>query len=193
LFDPGESATVGATPDYRFWMAHEHTFLAWIRTGRARTGGSNRHARESAARGMMHAMGRLYMLLFALEVLLVVLALISVLSAEDGDVRALPRFVWIILILLFPIVGSITYFAVGRPLTTAARPGWRIGGGFPEATRPPRAPDDDPAFLASLEQKSRREDQEMLRQWEADLRRREEELRQEKLREKKEDTTGSEA
>jgi hypothetical protein len=135
----------------------------------------------------MHAMGRLYMFLFALEILLVVLALISLLSAEDGDVRALPRFVWIIVILLFPLVGSIVYFAVGRPVTTTPRATWRPGGGFPEATRPPRAPDDDPAFLAGLEAKSRREDREMLRQWEADLRRREDELR------KKEDTTGSES
>jgi hypothetical protein len=136
---------------------------------------------------MMHAMGRLYMLMFALDVLLVVLALISVLSAEDGDVRALPRFIWVILILLFPYVGPIVYFAVGRPVTTASRSTWRAGGGFPEATRPSRAPDDDPAFLARLQDRSRREDEQMLRQWEADLRRREEELR------RKQDTTGTEA
>lgn len=136
---------------------------------------------------MMHAMGRFYMLMFALEILLVVLALISCLSAQDDEVRALPRFVWIILILLFPIVGSVVYFAVGRPLTTAPRTTWRAGGGFPEATRPVRAPDDDPEFLARLERQSRRDDAEMLRQWEADLRRREDELRE------KQDPTGTEA
>lgn len=38
------------------------------------------------------------------------------------------------------------------------------------------APDDDPAFLRSVE-RSRRDDQEMFSKWEADLRRREEELR----------------
>ncbi|MBC9004684.1 hypothetical protein H9X94_22310, partial [Micromonospora aurantiaca] len=37
--------------------------------------------------------------------------------------------------------------------------------------------DDDPEFLASLDERSRREDQERLRLWEEDLRRREEELR----------------
>jgi hypothetical protein len=136
---------------------------------------------------MMHAMGRLYMLVFALEVLLVVLALISCLSAQDDEVRALPRFVWLIIILLFPIVGSIVYFAVGRPVRTAPRPGWRVGGGFPEASRPAPAPDDDPAFLARLEEQSRREDEKLLRQWEEDLRRREQELR------KEEDTKGSDA
>jgi hypothetical protein len=121
------------------------------------------------------------MLFFALEVLLVVLALISCLSAETDEVRALPRFVWIIVILLFPLIGSITYFAVGRPLKAAAREGHtRPGSGFPEATRRrrPPAPDDDPEFLRSIEARSKKkEDEELLRRWEEDLRRREGELR----------------
>ena len=126
---------------------------------------------------MMHGMGRLYMLLFALEILLVVLALISCLSAEDGDVRALPRFVWIIVILLFPLVGSIVYFAVGRPVTSTPRTSRPMGGGLPESSRPRRAPDDDPEFLRKLDEQARKQDEEMLRQWEADLRQREEKLR----------------
>ena len=43
--------------------------------------------------------------------------------------------------LLFPIVGSIVYFAVGRPVRTAPSSTWRAGGGFPESTRPARAPE----------------------------------------------------
>ena len=136
---------------------------------------------------MMHAMGRLYMLFFGLEMLLVILALISCLSAEEGDLRALPRIVWVIVILLFPLVGSITYFVAGRPVTTAPKSTWRAGGGFPESTRPARAPDDDPAFLARLEEKTRRDDEDLLRKWEADLRRREEDLR------KKEEAPGGDA
>ena len=138
---------------------------------------------------MIRAMGRLYMLMFALEILLVVVALISCLSAQDDEVRALPRFVWIILILLFPIVGSVVYFAVGRPVQTAPRSTWQAGRGFPEATRPApaKAPDDDPEFLAQLERQARRDDAELLRQWEADLRRREDELRN------KEESPGTEA
>jgi hypothetical protein len=127
---------------------------------------------------MMHAMGRLYILLFGLEILLMVLALISCLSAEDGEVRALPRFVWVIVILLFPLVGSIVYFAVGRPLTTAPRSAWAAGGGFPEATRPRGvAPDDDPEFLSRLDRQQKREHEQLLQRWEDDLRRREEDLR----------------
>jgi hypothetical protein len=124
-------------------------------------------------------MARLYMVFFALEVLLVVLALISCLSAEEGEVRALPRIIWVILILLFPLVGSIVYFAAGRPVTAGQRQTWRPGSGFPEASRPPRqiAPDDDPEFLRTLDRQGKRQDEDMLRRWEEDLRRREDELR----------------
>jgi Phospholipase_D-nuclease N-terminal len=123
-------------------------------------------------------MARLYMLFFALEVLLVVLALISCLSAEEGEVRALPRVIWVIMILLFPLVGSIVYFAAGRPLAAGQRQTWRPGDGFPEAARPRRiAPDDDPEFLRAIDRQSRRDDEDMLRRWEDDLRRREDELR----------------
>jgi hypothetical protein len=91
----------------------------------------------------------------------------------------------VILILLFPLVGSIVYFAVGRPMTTTPRrETWRPGNGFPEVARPTRsvAPDDDPAFLRNLEQQTRRDDAELLRRWEEDLKRRENDLR------KREDT-----
>jgi putative membrane protein len=38
-FDPSDVRTVGTTPDYRFSLANERTFLAWIRTGLALVGG----------------------------------------------------------------------------------------------------------------------------------------------------------
>ncbi len=134
-------------------------------------------------------MARLYMLLFALEILLMVLALISCLSAEEGELRALPRIVWVIIILLFPLVGSIVYFAAGRPVTTRpARDHWRPGNGFSEDTRPKRtlAPDDDPEFLKTIQQQNK-DDTDLLRQWEEDLKRRESDLR------KKEDTPPSDS
>lgn len=34
-FDPSEVRSVGTTPDYRFSLANERTFLAWLRTGLA--------------------------------------------------------------------------------------------------------------------------------------------------------------
>lgn len=38
-FDPEELRSVGTTPDYRFSLANERTFLAWLRTGLALVAG----------------------------------------------------------------------------------------------------------------------------------------------------------
>ncbi|MEE6257510.1 YidH family protein [Plantactinospora sonchi] len=38
-FDPQELRDVGQTPDYRFSLANERTFLAWLRTGLALVAG----------------------------------------------------------------------------------------------------------------------------------------------------------
>src|SRR3954466_2653843 len=38
-FDPSALRAVGQTPDYRFSLANERTFLAWLRTGLALVGG----------------------------------------------------------------------------------------------------------------------------------------------------------
>jgi hypothetical protein len=125
-------------------------------------------------------MVRVYLLLFVLEIVLAVVALISCLSAEDDELRALPRLAWVILIVLFPLVGAIVYFAAGRPLPVDHRPGvWRAAGAHPEPTRPRTlAPDDDPDFLRQLDRQGKRDDEDMLKRWEADLRRREAELRE---------------
>ncbi|MFG1672863.1 PLD nuclease N-terminal domain-containing protein [Micromonospora sp. NPDC049282] len=118
-------------------------------------------------------MARLYVLLFLVQVVLAVCALISCLSAEDGQVKALPRLVWVLVILFFPLVGSIAWFVAGRERPT----GVTASGGPAAPARRPIAPDDDPDFLASLDERSRTEDRERLQRWEDDLRRREEELR----------------
>ncbi|MGR6317709.1 PLDc N-terminal domain-containing protein [Micromonospora soli] len=125
-------------------------------------------------------MVRLYGLLFLAEVVLAICALISCLSAEEGEIRALPRIAWVLIILFFPLVGSIAWFVAGRePGGQRPRTAWPMGNGFSEQDRRrrPVAPDDDPEFLSRLAERSRRDDQELLRRWEEDLRRREEDLR----------------
>ncbi|MEU1585391.1 PLD nuclease N-terminal domain-containing protein [Micromonospora sp. NPDC005710] len=120
-------------------------------------------------------MARLGVLLFLVQIVLAVCALISCLSAEEGQIRALPRIAWVLIILFFPLVGSIAWFIVGRETSPGARKGWPGGT---ERQRPrPVAPDDDPEFLSSMQDRAKNEDQELFRRWEEDLRRREDDLR----------------
>jgi putative membrane protein len=69
-FDPDEVREVGSTPDYRFSLANERTFLSWIRTGLALIGGGLAvagflpplhipHLREGLAVGLMALGGAL--------------------------------------------------------------------------------------------------------------------------------------
>lgn len=123
-------------------------------------------------------MFRAAVLLSLASVLLAALALISCLSVEDKrEIRSMPRFAWVIAILLAPLVGSIAWFTLGRPRPVGTPgPSWRSATGMPESPRP-RAPDDDPDFLRTLDQTLRTSDEELLRKWEEDLKRREEEQR----------------
>jgi Phospholipase_D-nuclease N-terminal len=115
------------------------------------------------------------------ELGLLVFCLIECIQAPEGEIRALPRWAWIVLILLVPLVGGIAWLVAGRPLR---RPGagrtaaWPSGptAGFPEYQRPPRGPDDDSEFLAGIG-RADREHEDVLRRWEEDLRHREEKLK----------------
>jgi hypothetical protein len=132
---------------------------------------------------MISAMPRLFVLFALATLALLVIALIDCLSCESYEIRALPKAVWVVIILLFSPVGAIAWFVAGRPPREAASPSgtWRPGVGLPERSRPrPLAPDDDPEFLSDLGARTRRDDEDLLRRWEEDLRRREEELRQRK-------------
>jgi len=122
---------------------------------------------------------RLYGLFFLVDLALLVVALIDCLSTDEYQVRNLPKVAWVFLILLFSPVGPIVWFVAGRPEKHSAsnRRQWSPGRGFPENERPRTlAPDDDPEFLRRTS-RSRRDDEELFSKWEADLRRREEELR----------------
>jgi hypothetical protein len=124
-------------------------------------------------------MGRLLPLYALIHIALVVIALIDCLSSDESEIRALPKVIWVFLILLFAPIGPIVWFVAGRPQRAkAASNSWAPGGGFPESTRPKRpiAPDDDPEFLRGIAKPSK-EDDAMFKQWEEDLRRREDELR----------------
>jgi Phospholipase_D-nuclease N-terminal len=124
-----------------------------------------------------------------LEVGLLIFCLIEAIQTPSGEARNLPRGVWILLILFFPIIGGIAWLVAGRPVAPRRSPEWRTGAGFPEHQRArpsgpfgtagpvgPVGPDDDPDFLREMRTVNA-EQEETLKRWEADLRRREEEQR----------------
>jgi hypothetical protein len=130
----------------------------------------------------------LRVLMILVPLALSIYAFIDCITTEERDVRYIPKPLWAVLVLLFPVVGSISWLLVGRKRAPAAetRHSWV-------------APDDNPEFLKSLGgQNEPKDDAERaegaqpevqpapepqpddtarLKDWEADLERREEELR----------------
>ncbi|GAA3797088.1 PLD nuclease N-terminal domain-containing protein [Cellulomonas soli] len=118
---------------------------------------------------------------FLVEIALLVYCLIDCIQTDEYRVRNLPKTVWVILIVILPLVGGIAWLVAGRP-EGARRTGRDVPwpstatAGFPEYERPRRfAPDDDPEFLASV-RRSDDQHEKMLRDWEAQLREREQRL-----------------
>ena len=107
-------------------------------------------------------MVRLFVFLAAVQLVLLVLALIGSLSADR--VRNMPRALCVLVILFVPLVGPLAYFLWGRPLPPPTE-----GGPARRPARRPAAPDDDPDFLRSVDTEQSRRDRELLAQWERDL------------------------
>jgi hypothetical protein len=120
--------------------------------------------------------------LFLLVLALWIYAFIDCLNTPEEEVRGLPKAVWVIIILLFGevLVGPVAWLLAGKVRRSPA------GGPASGAPSPGRrtewvAPDDNPEFLKSLKDGTARakdpDDEQLLRDWEADLRRREDELK----------------
>lgn len=112
---------------------------------------------------------------FLLILALWIYAFIDCLNTPEEEVRHLPKVAWVIIVLLFGevLIGPVAWLVAGknRPALAGA------GGGSPAGRRQEWvAPDDNPEFLKSLREENKK-DEELLKDWEADLRRREEELR----------------
>ncbi len=125
----------------------------------------------------------LRLLPFIVVLALWIWAFIDCLTTPEEEVRHLPKVVWVLIILFFGevLLGPIAWLVAGRQRGPGrGQPGpadWSTG--HPPQERPrgrSMAPDDDPEFLASLKKDNQKHEQ-LLAQWEADLRRREEELR----------------
>lgn len=70
-------------------------------------------------------------------------AAFDIMQSDRDEVRVLPRGVWLLIDIVFPVIGAIAWFVAGRPSAPLAP------GGSLEAPGP-RGPDDDPDFLRKL-------------------------------------------
>lgn len=74
--------------------------------------------------------------------------IVDVVRAPGPAVRALPKTVWFLIVVVAPLVGGLAWLAFGRPrYATQPRP-W---------SRRQVAPDDDPRFLRELDEQAWRE------------------------------------
>jgi hypothetical protein len=102
-------------------------------------------------------MVKVWLTLGIVVVLMTVYALVECVIFDRNRIRGLPRWVWIFVIVLVPVVGSLLWLIVGRG---------RSGAGGSRVMRSV-APDDDPDFLKSLGRDRLQE--ERIRQMEQEL------------------------
>jgi hypothetical protein len=128
-------------------------------------------------------------LLFIVVLVLWLYCLLDAITSDQDAVRTLPKVAWVLIVLFTFELGAVLWLVFGRPRRAVAGSTGTPGRGrseawsgtirpFPTGGRPgQRAPDDDPEFLAGLNRRANDEHKQLLDQWEADLRRREDELR----------------
>ncbi len=63
---------------------------------------------------------------------------IDVAQSRAYQVRLMPKWLWAVVVIFLPVIGSISWLLWGRGLPPSKR------------SEPMKAPDDDPDFLASL-------------------------------------------
>ncbi|MFD5420447.1 PLD nuclease N-terminal domain-containing protein [Streptomyces sp. NPDC127069] len=86
---------------------------------------------------------------FLLILALTIYAFIDCLNTPEEEVKSLPKGVWVLIILLFSIVGPVVWLLAGKKRTAAGGAGGFGGGGRARRTQWV-APDDNPEFLRSL-------------------------------------------
>ena len=98
---------------------------------------------------------------FALVVGLTLYTLLDALRTHQDQMRTFPKWLWIIAVIFFPVVGPLLWLLLGRPRAVRA-PKTQQGGGFTGSRRgtPPPAtssPDEDEEYLRWLKTKADRQ------------------------------------
>lgn len=81
-------------------------------------------------------MGRVILIIAV--IMLTIYCVVEVAQSRKYEVRKLPKWLWAFAVIAVPVVGPLSWLALGRPLTQVRQP---IGN---------RAPDDDEDFLRGI-------------------------------------------
>lgn len=101
-----------------------------------------------------------------------VYCLVDLIGTRDDRVRNLPKVGWIVIVLFFPLVGSIAWLIAGRPQAQPSpRPEQRAAPGLSEYERPGRFAAADPEKDAEFLRQVRERAEEQRRAYEARKRR----------------------
>ena len=105
-----------------------------------------------------------------------VFCLVQLISTPGDRVRHLPKVAWVLLVLFFPLIGSIAWLVAGRPQKSASRRSAyeREQPQFPEYDRPGRAAAGDPAKDEEFLRRVRERAEEQRKRYEAERKKEEE-------------------
>jgi len=92
-------------------------------------------------------MGRF--LLYAIPAIVTLYALIDCILIPGALARSLPKWVWLVVIVLVPFFGAVGWLLAGRPAREPVQAG-AVGRVVSRRPRGSVAPDDDPTFLRKL-------------------------------------------
>ena len=98
------------------------------------------------------------------EVVLLVYCVLNIITTPEGEVRNLPKLLWLLLVVVLPLVGGIAWLIAGRPQGPPRSLPYKSNQGRPAAPRRrehPAAspPDDDEAFLRGLRERAEQQRQ----------------------------------
>ncbi|GAA2378287.1 hypothetical protein GCM10010404_38210 [Nonomuraea africana] len=111
---------------------------------------------DTITRSMAYSAGMPSVLLGLAVLAFWLYSLFDVITTPDEEVRNLPKVLWVLVVVLVPLVGSVFWLLLGRP--TRSRPLRMPGRSINDLVEPPRGPDDDPDFLRDLDRRMRDDD-----------------------------------
>lgn len=89
-----------------------------------------------------------------LSLALTVYCVVDAIQTHESAVRNLPKMAWVLIVLLFPVIGPISWLVAGRPEKqvgpVSQQRRRREQQQRERDARRPRGPDDDPDFLKGL-------------------------------------------